>query len=43
MGRIYKPKGYRKPKSRLKAKRSPVYVPPTTDRKEENAKWLRRK
>lgn len=36
-----KPKGYRKHKSRLRAGRSPVYLPTTTDSKEAAAIWLK--
>ncbi len=37
-----KPKGYHKPKSRLKVARSPVYIPTANESKMEVAQWLRR-
>lgn len=35
-----RPKGYHKRKSRLKAGRSPVYIPVSTESKREAARWL---
>ena len=39
--RPVRPKGYRKPKSRLKVRRSPMYVPVTNETKKEAIKWLK--
>lgn len=35
-----KPKGYRKARSRMRASRSPVYIPTSTASKEAAAVWL---
>lgn len=37
-----RPKGAKKQKSRLRAGRSPVYLPTSNEYKEEAAQWLRR-
>jgi hypothetical protein len=36
-----RPAGYRKRKSRLKASRSPVYIPTSSDSKREASVWLK--
>jgi hypothetical protein len=36
-----KPKGYRKPNSRLRVSRSPVYLPTSRETQVEAAQWLK--
>ena len=41
LSRVRKPQGAPKKSQRLRARRQPIYIPTTTEAKEEAARWLR--